>query len=89
MDYEYLKDRYDALEYQYMKLSLMHNHVKSGIANFLKLIIDLRKSADTLQKADPHDPQAAFLLNLADQLTAIYDKDFKQAVTANSTNDPK
>lgn len=89
MDYEHIKDRYDALQYQYMKLSLTHNRVKSGIANFLKLIINIRQSATTLQKADPHDPQAAFLFNLADQLTAIYDKDFKQAVTANNTNDSK
>ncbi len=86
MDYEDLKDRYDALEYQYMKLSLTLNHVKSGIADFLKLIIDLKKSAETLQQADPNDPQAEFLLKLIDQLTAIYDKDFKPVVGAEHTD---
>ncbi len=87
MDYEYVKDKYDALQYQYMKLMLAHNHVKNGIVSLLKLIVDLKKSADTRLRKNPNDEQAAFLLNLCDQLTAIYEKDFKQAVEGHITND--
>lgn len=80
MNYEHLKDKYDALQYQYMKLTLTHNHVKTGIVEILKLTLRLKKTADTLLKKDPNDEKAAFLLEMSDKLTEIYEKDFREAV---------
>lgn len=84
INYEHLKDKYDALQYQYMKLTLTHNHVKTGIVEILKLTLRLKKTADTLLKKDPNDEKAAFLLEMSDKLTEIYEKDFREAVALES-----
>ncbi|MBS5143945.1 MAG: hypothetical protein KHY89_00315 [Butyricicoccus pullicaecorum] len=80
INYEHLKDKYDALQYQYMKLTLVHNHVKTGIVEILKLTFQLKKVANTLLQQDPKDEKAAFLLELSDKLNEIYEKDFREAV---------
>ncbi len=80
MNYEYLKDKYDALQYQYMKLTLTHNHTKTGIVEILKLTLNLKKTADALLKKNPNDEKAAFLLEMCNKLTNIYEKHFKEAV---------
>lgn len=80
MNYEHLKDKYDALQYQYMKLALTHNHTKTGIVEILKLTLSLKKTVDTLLKKDPNDEKAALLLEMCNKLTNIYEKHFKEAV---------
>ncbi|MBS5164671.1 MAG: hypothetical protein KHY77_02785 [Butyricicoccus pullicaecorum] len=80
INYEHLKDKYDALQYQYMKLTLVHNHVKTGIVEILKIIFQLKKTANILLQQDPKDEKAAFLLELSDKLNEIYEKDFREAV---------
>lgn len=80
MNYEHLKDKYDALQYQYMKLTLVHNHVKTGIVEILKLTFQLKKTANALLQQNPEDEKAAFLLQLGDKLNEIYEKDFREAV---------
>lgn len=80
INYEHLKDKYDALQYQYMKLTLVHNHVKTGIVEILKIIFQLKKTANILLQQDLKDEKAAFLLELSDKLNEIYEKDFREAV---------
>lgn len=89
MNYEYLKDRYDALQYQYMKLSLTHNHVKTGIVNILKFILQLKKTADVLLKEDPNSEKASAILEICEVLTTIYEKHFKEAVEVRREEDEK
>lgn len=89
VNYEHLKDKYDALQYQYMKLTLTHNHVKTGIVDFLKLILKLRKTADTMLKKDPHDEKALFMVEMGDNLTKIYEKNFREAVEAHTDAEDK